>query len=611
MHYVEAIKQKSARDVLEVLRKAFQIFGFPSILQTDNGSEFENELMRIYLGKHNIELRHGKPYHPQAQGKVERGNRSLKSVITNLRKEIKSRSGIPVTWYDVLYEASLCLNTTLSTAIRKTPYEHVFLMKPVNEGNISGYSKAVKAAIEEVDKELEEVFLEELKETEAQKEQTQLDNIMGDDKCSEEDEKTDAGYESPGITEVNPEYYFQERAKRIRDDSKRNYDNHVKRMKIQHDRLRNVLDFELGSVVGVIIPKDYMKKQETNKLPAMVIKVDLVKDEKLYTLAYGNKQLENKYFQHELVAITGLDSYLQIITQEPLEVYLERMTNAAIGKTLEKITLQTAYNEYLEKICAVETHEDIKELLVAEAVDCNEQANMVLTEESDTHLGGLANTNVVTLPAIIKDKETQTLKRIRVKLVSKLCYVCKEQMDPNQRAILCSRCGCKMHHPDDCEFGMVPYTYAGKLYCSLSCHLNQVNPEVKIIKENMKTGEYTILYKNGNTSRHTKKKIESLSQYKKMLHDWRVQHPIGEQSIDDDVIIIDKLSDVSNSSSSIARSNNESDVCCVCNEQLTADNPHNCYMCKRRMHGRIICPQRESMFAVDDKLYCTDCKQKL
>lgn len=44
----------------------------PKILHTDNGGEFKNALVDAVCQKHEIEVRHGLPGHPQAQGAIER-----------------------------------------------------------------------------------------------------------------------------------------------------------------------------------------------------------------------------------------------------------------------------------------------------------------------------------------------------------------------------------------------------------------------------------------------------------------------------------------------------------------------------------------------------------
>ena len=45
--------------------------GKPSIIQSDNGREIDNHLLKEYFIKNNIKHIFGSPYHPQSQGSVE------------------------------------------------------------------------------------------------------------------------------------------------------------------------------------------------------------------------------------------------------------------------------------------------------------------------------------------------------------------------------------------------------------------------------------------------------------------------------------------------------------------------------------------------------------
>ena len=47
------------------------------IFTDDNGSEFVNEELKMYLSKNKIHHIRGSPYHPQSQGAVEVFNRTI------------------------------------------------------------------------------------------------------------------------------------------------------------------------------------------------------------------------------------------------------------------------------------------------------------------------------------------------------------------------------------------------------------------------------------------------------------------------------------------------------------------------------------------------------
>lgn len=56
----------------------------PPVLLTDNGAGFVSDILAGYLKRYGIRQIHGKPYHPQTQGKVERFNRTIKQKTTYL-----------------------------------------------------------------------------------------------------------------------------------------------------------------------------------------------------------------------------------------------------------------------------------------------------------------------------------------------------------------------------------------------------------------------------------------------------------------------------------------------------------------------------------------------
>jgi transposase InsO family protein len=55
-----------------------QVGEIPEILHTDNGGEFVNEKVEKWCKDRKVKIKHGRPYHPQSQGQVERVNKTLK-----------------------------------------------------------------------------------------------------------------------------------------------------------------------------------------------------------------------------------------------------------------------------------------------------------------------------------------------------------------------------------------------------------------------------------------------------------------------------------------------------------------------------------------------------
>ena len=81
----ELCKGMKAEDAESTVRKALAHANLPKNrrpkLLSDNGSSYIAQEFKSFLNDENIEPVHGRPLHPQTQGKIERYNRSLKNVI--------------------------------------------------------------------------------------------------------------------------------------------------------------------------------------------------------------------------------------------------------------------------------------------------------------------------------------------------------------------------------------------------------------------------------------------------------------------------------------------------------------------------------------------------
>ena len=71
-----------SRTIDNAIEKAGVTFQNPPCLLSDNGPCYIASSLKQYLCKeYNIKHIHGKPLHPQTQGKIERYHRSMKNVI--------------------------------------------------------------------------------------------------------------------------------------------------------------------------------------------------------------------------------------------------------------------------------------------------------------------------------------------------------------------------------------------------------------------------------------------------------------------------------------------------------------------------------------------------
>ena len=87
---VEIIKSVTSTNVIESLEKIFCTHGLPKSLKTDNGPQFASEEFGSFLKANDIQHRTSTPLWPQANGKVERQNRSLLRVLKIAQAEKKN-----------------------------------------------------------------------------------------------------------------------------------------------------------------------------------------------------------------------------------------------------------------------------------------------------------------------------------------------------------------------------------------------------------------------------------------------------------------------------------------------------------------------------------------
>ena len=83
---------KTGIEVLASFKEFLKLIGKPDILQTDNGGEFNNEEMKVFLKNQKIEYIRGSPYHPQSQGALKDSIELYKTSLTYLKIWISMNS---------------------------------------------------------------------------------------------------------------------------------------------------------------------------------------------------------------------------------------------------------------------------------------------------------------------------------------------------------------------------------------------------------------------------------------------------------------------------------------------------------------------------------------
>ena len=102
------------------------MFGVPKIIQSDNGSEFVNEVIRALVTLIGVEHRFISPYNPRADGKVERSIGTIMSVIKKLLH------GSDKLWPLFVPFAQLSFNNKITSLTGSSPFSLMF-GRPFND----------------------------------------------------------------------------------------------------------------------------------------------------------------------------------------------------------------------------------------------------------------------------------------------------------------------------------------------------------------------------------------------------------------------------------------------------------------------------------------------
>ena len=119
---VNVMKKATTEKVIEALEESIDLFGIPYSITTDNGPQFISEQLKMYLEHMNIIHHKATPRWPQANGEVERQNRSLLKAMRALQAEGKD-------WRKELKSFLRAYRTTPHTTTGVSPAELMFKRK--------------------------------------------------------------------------------------------------------------------------------------------------------------------------------------------------------------------------------------------------------------------------------------------------------------------------------------------------------------------------------------------------------------------------------------------------------------------------------------------------
>ena len=114
------IQDRSAKSVAEKLWHVCSLFGLPSVLQSDNGKEFCNEVVKEMSKIMQLDLRFIAPYNPRCDGAVERAVGVLSTTIK------KMMQGADIYWPLFVPAAQMHLNNKVHSVTKSTPFSLMF-----------------------------------------------------------------------------------------------------------------------------------------------------------------------------------------------------------------------------------------------------------------------------------------------------------------------------------------------------------------------------------------------------------------------------------------------------------------------------------------------------
>lgn len=123
--WLRALPDKTSHSIASTLFLIFSDFGFPKIIQSDNGTEFVNAVVKELLLRCNVAFRNVSPYHPRANGLAER---HVRTTLQVLRKMLASPDG---DWALHLPAVQVVINAKVHALHSSTPFSLMF-GRPLN-----------------------------------------------------------------------------------------------------------------------------------------------------------------------------------------------------------------------------------------------------------------------------------------------------------------------------------------------------------------------------------------------------------------------------------------------------------------------------------------------
>ncbi|XP_058827498.1 uncharacterized protein K02A2.6-like [Topomyia yanbarensis] len=113
---LEIMTRITAQETIQRLKRIFRTWGYPRTITLDNGKQFVSKEFETFCEKLGIHLNHSSPYWPQANGEVERQNRSL-------LKRLKISNALYGNWKVELDDYLILYNNSPHSVTGRAPSE--------------------------------------------------------------------------------------------------------------------------------------------------------------------------------------------------------------------------------------------------------------------------------------------------------------------------------------------------------------------------------------------------------------------------------------------------------------------------------------------------------
>lgn len=123
---IRPLKRKTAKATNAIIFDFFCTLGPPDILQTDNGKEFKNSLLKRVSVVMGVTMRHARPRNSQANGGVERANQDIEKMLVTWKSNNPDLS-----WVTGLHFVQMYKNRSLCVPVQMSPFEATFGVKMI------------------------------------------------------------------------------------------------------------------------------------------------------------------------------------------------------------------------------------------------------------------------------------------------------------------------------------------------------------------------------------------------------------------------------------------------------------------------------------------------